>query len=65
MKKLYNIGNQKSTKAYLHPTVCVTGAGAGVDSPWEQKKLEARKMPKSAARTHRQLHAVLGSARLT
>ena len=25
-------------------TVCVTGAGAGVDSAWEQKKLEARKM---------------------
>jgi hypothetical protein len=25
-------------------TVCVTGAGAGVDSVWEQKKLEARKM---------------------
>jgi len=22
-------------------TVCVTGAGAGVDSAWEQKKLEA------------------------
>jgi hypothetical protein len=26
------------------PTVCVTGAGAGVDSAWEQRKLEARKM---------------------
>jgi len=26
------------------PTVCVTGAGAGVDSAWEQEKLEARKM---------------------
>ena len=25
-------------------TVCVTGAGAGVDSVWEQEKLEARKM---------------------
>ncbi len=25
-------------------TVCVTGAGAGVDSAWEQEKLEARKM---------------------
>jgi hypothetical protein len=25
-------------------TVGVTGAGAGVDSAWEQKKLEARKM---------------------
>jgi hypothetical protein len=26
------------------PTVCVTGAGAGLDSAWEQEKLEARKM---------------------
>ena len=26
------------------PTVCVTGAGASVDSAWEQEKLEARKM---------------------
>jgi hypothetical protein len=25
-------------------TVCVTGAGVGVDSVWEQKKLEAGKM---------------------
>jgi len=25
-------------------TVCVTGAGAGVDSAWEQEELEARKM---------------------
>ena len=24
-------------------TVCVTGAGAGVDNVWEQEKLEARK----------------------
>ena len=24
--------------------VCITGAGAGVDSAWEQKKLKARKM---------------------
>ena len=30
-------------------TVCVTGAGAGEDSAWEQKKLEARKMPENAA----------------
>jgi hypothetical protein len=27
-----------------HPTVCVTGAGVGVDSVWEQRKLEARKL---------------------
>jgi hypothetical protein len=26
------------------PTVCVTGAGAGVDSAWGQRNLEARKM---------------------
>ncbi len=26
------------------PTVCVSGGGAGVDSAWEQEKLEARKM---------------------
>ena len=30
-------------------TVCVTGAGAGVDSVWEQEKLEARKMLENAA----------------
>jgi len=30
-------------------TVCVTGAGVGVDSAWEQKKLEARKMLENAA----------------
>jgi len=31
------------------PTVCVTRAGAGVDSAWEQEKPEARKMPENAA----------------
>ncbi len=30
----------------------VTGAGAGVDSAWEQKKLEARKMLENAAESH-------------
>jgi len=30
-------------------TACVTGAGAGVDSAWEQRQLEARKMPENAA----------------
>jgi len=29
---------------FLHPTACVTGRWAGVDSAWEQEKLEARKM---------------------
>jgi hypothetical protein len=30
-------------------TVCVTGKGAGVDSVWEQKKLESKKMLENAA----------------
>ena len=30
-------------------TVCVTGAGVGVDSAWEQKKLEARKLLENRA----------------
>jgi len=30
-------------------TVCVTCAGAGVDSVWEQRKLEARKILQNAA----------------
>ena len=34
------------------PTVGVTGAGAGVDSVWEQEKLEARKMLENAAESH-------------
>lgn len=29
--------------------VCVTRAGAGVDSAWEQEKPEVRKMPENAA----------------
>jgi hypothetical protein len=41
-------------------TVCVTGAGVGVDSVWEQKKLEARKMLENAAESQRPVHAVLG-----
>ena len=32
------------------PTVGVTGDGAGVDSVWERKKIEARKMLENAAR---------------
>ena len=31
------------------PTVCVTCVWAGVDSVWEQRKLEARKLPEIAA----------------
>jgi len=33
-------------------TVCVTGAGAGVDSVREQEKPEARKMLENAAESH-------------
>ena len=34
------------------PTVCVTCVWAGLDSVWEQKKLEARKMLENAAESH-------------
>jgi hypothetical protein len=34
----------------------LTGAGAGVDSAWEQKKLEARKMLENAATPTRRVH---------
>ena len=37
------------TTATVRPTVCVTGAGAGVDNAWEQEKLQARKMLENAA----------------
>jgi hypothetical protein len=30
-------------------TVCITGAGTGVDSVWKQRQLEARKMLENAA----------------
>ncbi len=33
-------------------TVCVTRVWAGVDSAWEQEKLEARKMPVNRADSH-------------
>jgi hypothetical protein len=33
------------------PTVCVTGAGEGVDSVWKQEKLEARKILEKPHRT--------------
>ena len=35
-----------------NPTVCVTCVWAGVDSAWEQEKLEARKMLENAAESH-------------
>jgi len=41
--------------------VSVTGAGVGVDSVWEQKKLEARKMFGMPQNPQRQVHAVLGA----
>ena len=34
------------------PTVCVTRAGAGVDSVWEQENAEARKMLENATDSH-------------
>jgi hypothetical protein len=34
------------------PTVCVTGAGAGVDKIREQEKLEARKMLQNGDESH-------------
>jgi len=42
------------------PTVCVTCVWAGVDSVWEQEKLEARKMLENAQNPTRQVHALLG-----
>jgi len=33
-------------------TVCITCVWAGVDSAWEQEKLEARKMLENAAESH-------------
>jgi hypothetical protein len=33
-------------------TVCVTCVWAGVDSAWEQEKLEARKILENAAESH-------------
>ena len=44
----------------LSSTVCVTGAGAGVDSAWEQKKLKARKMLENSYSPQRPVHALLG-----
>ena len=42
----------QSIFARMRLTVCVTCAGAGVDSVWEQKKPEARKMLENAADSH-------------
>ena len=36
----------------IDPTVCVTGAGVGVDSAWRQKTLEAGKMPVNRGDSH-------------
>ncbi len=38
--------------ARVVPTVCVTCVWEGVDSVWEQEKLEARKMLENAAESH-------------
>ncbi len=42
------------------PTACVTCVWAGVDSVWEQKKLEARKMLENAAESHTSGARVVG-----
>jgi hypothetical protein len=34
---------------FLFNDSCGCGAGAGVDSAWEHRKLEARKMPENVA----------------
>jgi hypothetical protein len=44
--------NQNLILQGSHPTVCVTCVWAGVDSLWEQKKLEARKILENAAESH-------------
>jgi len=41
--------------------LALAAVGGSVDSPPKRKKLKARKMLKNAARTHRQLHALLGA----
>lgn len=38
----------------------LAAVGGGVDSSSKRKEPKARQMPKNAARTHRQLHALLG-----
>jgi len=42
----------KLTNEFLCRTVCVTCVWAGVDSVWDQEKLEARKMLENAAESH-------------
>jgi hypothetical protein len=39
---------------------CVGGVWVSVDSAWEKKKTEARKMPENAQTPTRRVHAVLG-----
>ncbi len=48
---------------FVHNLWCALAAvGGSVDSPSKRKKLKARKMPKNARPTHRQLRAVLGGS---
>ena len=44
--------------------LALAAVGARVDSLSKRKKSKAKKMPKNAPRTHRQLHAVLGGLTL-
>jgi hypothetical protein len=53
----------KSTVRTCRPTVCVTGAGADVDSVWEQKKPEARKLLENRAESHLSAARFVGHTR--
>jgi hypothetical protein len=46
---LFQITPLNHNQSFVGLTVCVTGAGAGVDKIWEQKKIEARKLFENAA----------------
>jgi hypothetical protein len=45
----FDFGKSPSASRSKRLTASITGAGAGVASVWEQKKLEARKMLENAA----------------
>ena len=46
-------------RVWSAPMARVSGLWAGVDSVWEQEKLEARKMLENAQTPTRQVHALL------
>jgi len=65
LRKHYQFVSNDETllKNVKRPTVCVTCVWAGVDSVWEQKKLEARKMLENAAESHTSGARFVGQAR--